>query len=76
MKDQLLKMAGLKVDWKGGELRKMPLTDKLDNPNFESVNLENLKTLSTNELPKLQGFNCYGMFAGFSKIELIFTNGL
>ena len=75
MKDQLLKMAGLKVDWKGGELRKMPLTDKLDNPNFESVNLENLEALSTNELPKLQGFNCY-KHVGLRKIELTFTNGL
>ena len=67
------KMSGLKKDWQL-ELRKFPLSDKVDTPNFESVTIEKLNALATENPVKLQGFNCYS--TGLSKIELFFTNGL
>ena len=72
MKDQLLKMAGSKVDI-SLELRKFPLIDG-DSSNFESVNIEFLKALSTDKPVKLQKLNCHN--TGLTKIELFFTNGL
>ena len=52
MKKQLQLMSGSEDDWEL-ELRKFAVT-VVDNPNFESVNIEKLKTLSRDKPPKLQ----------------------
>ena len=52
IKKQLQLMSGSEDDW-SLELRQFPVTD-VENPNFESVNIEKLKTLSIDKLPKLQ----------------------
>ena len=52
IKKQFQLMSGSEDDWEL-ELRKFAVTD-VDNPNFESVNIEKLKTLSKDKPPKLQ----------------------
>ena len=52
MKKELPLMSGSEEEWEF-ELRKFAVTD-VDNPNFESVNIEKLKTLSRDKPPKLQ----------------------
>ena len=71
MKKQLGKMAGSENE-KPLELRKFAIAKEVEQPNFESVTIEQLKVLD--KPPKLQQFNCY--FSYMTKIELSFTNGL
>ena len=46
MKKQLREMSGLKAGWTFEEVRKFPVTTKVDSPNFESVTFEKLNALS------------------------------
>ena len=73
MKEQLRKMSGLVEKVQPLELRRFALTN-VDEPNFESITLEKLKTLSTDKPIKLQQLNYYN--SNMTMIDLIFTDGL
>ena len=76
MKKQLKMMSGLEENtrWTFEELRKFPLTKRMDSPNFESVTFEKLKSLPNDKPVKLERFTTY--CEHLTKIELIFSNGL
>ena len=71
MKKQLQKMAGREDDWTL-ELRKFPLTTKVDLPNFESVTFEQLRTFD--KPIKLEKITIY--HHAVRRLELSFTNGM
>ena len=65
-------MSGSVRDGPPLELRKFPITKTVDNPNYESVTLEELQ--SADKPAKLQKFNVH--HGAITKIELFFDNGL
>ena len=71
IKKELLLMSGSEDDWQL-ELRKFPITESVDAPNFESITFEQLQTLD--KPPNLQKFNVH--HGAITKIELFFDNGL
>ena len=74
MKQQLLKMSGAEADRKL-ELRKFPLTETVDSPNFESVTFEQLEALHGDKPVRLQKYN-YSASSAFGRMELFFSDGL